>query len=248
MSTWNHTTGLFEVNKVFYPYHALLERMKRKADSLIIETYSKEFYENHVQFDFDCYAYHGYWITMGDETFWTSEYVGNWISPMKRKPNCFKFNYQIRLSKTDQEYIELGMDLDSLGNFEPTLDDKWNNYGFEDVKGQKKTFLLDKVKVNDTAIKFGLNISDTTKTYEYLTWENFEKQLFFDGQYRYYIVEETSKTEYKNGRNRKGIIFRYTVYSFNPWTGEFIEKKKMKSISERGKGHGFSTGLLPDEE
>jgi len=38
------------------------------------------------------------------------------------------------------------------------------------------------------------------------------------------------------------------VYVFNPWTGDFIEKKKMKSVREWEEGHGLSTGLIPDNE
>jgi len=66
--------------------------------------------------------------------------------------------------------------------------------------------------------------------------------------FRYYIIELTSITKYKKGKSRKGIVYRFDVYSFNPWTGEFIEKKRMKSIQEWGKVSGFRTGLLPDND
>src|SRR5690606_30353207 len=55
--TWNHDDAICEVNRKLYPFHNILERMKRKADSLIISNYSQEFFDNQVRFDFNCYAY-----------------------------------------------------------------------------------------------------------------------------------------------------------------------------------------------
>ena len=49
----------------------------------------------------------------------------------------------------------------------------------------------------------------------------------------------------KEGRSR--ITYKFNVYSFNPWTGEFLETKKMKQIKEWGKDSGFTSDLLPDE-
>jgi hypothetical protein len=43
MYTWNHETGICEINPKLYPYHNLLEKMKSKADSIIINTYSIDF-------------------------------------------------------------------------------------------------------------------------------------------------------------------------------------------------------------
>lgn len=57
MYTRDYDNGICEVNKSLYPYHDLLEQMKSRADSLIISTYSKEFFEKHVRFDFSVYAY-----------------------------------------------------------------------------------------------------------------------------------------------------------------------------------------------
>ena len=38
------------------------------------------------------------------------------------------------------------------------------------------------------------------------------------------------------------------VYVFNPWTGAFVEKNKMKAIREWEKLSGSSSGLIPDNE
>jgi len=249
MYTWNHEAGICEVNKSHYPYHDLLEQMKRKADSLIISAYSQEFFDNHVRFNFDCYAYNGHWTNLSDgEKYFMKAYSGSWTEPMKSKPNSFKFRYSVKIGETDWYPEMIGIDLDSLGNYVPSSDDTYNRYGFEDVKGNKRTFNIDVTKAIKKASQYGLVITDTTEISEFLTWENFKKQEFYNGQFRYYITELTSKTEYTEGTDRQGIIFRFNVYSFNPWTGEFIEKKKMKSRKEWGPLSGHSTGLMPDNE
>jgi hypothetical protein len=234
--TWNHETGICNVNKSLYPYHYLLERMKLKADSLIISAYSKEFFDNHVQFENDGSSYD------------KDGYVGSWTEPFKRKPTEFLFRYSVKLNSSDWYSEMIGINLDSLGNYIPSIDDLWNRYGFEDVKGDKRTFNIDIHKATKLAKTHGLVVTDTNEVAEFLTWENFQKQIYYNGQFRYYITELTSKTEYKESKDRHGTIFRFNVYSFDPWTGEFIENKKMKSRREWGKNSGHSTGLLPDNE
>jgi len=133
-------------------------------------------------------------------------------------------------------------------NYVPSSDDFWNNYGFENVNGEKKTFKIDINSAIEVAKQHGLIVTDSSNISEFLTWENFKKQTFYNGQFRYYITDLTSKTEYKSGQDRQGIIYRYDVYSFNPWTGEFVEKKKMKSRHEWDKASGHSTGLMPDND
>lgn len=233
--TWDHDEGVCEVNKDLYPYHDILEKVKLKCDSLIIAVYSRDFFDRHVKFDFNCYAYR------------KNKYLGSWTEPLEGKPSSFKFRYKVKLKKSDDGYVELGMDLDSLGNYVPSKDDFWNNYGFEKVDSNKKKFVIEISKAIETAKTHGLNLTDTSKISEFLTWENFKKQTFYNGQFRYYITDFTGSTSYTKGENRKGVINRYDVYIFNPWTGDYIEKKKMKTIDEWEKYSGYSTGLLPDD-
>ena len=134
MYTRDYVNATCVVNKDLYPYHNLLEKMKSKADSLIISTYSQEFFDKHVRFDFDCSAYHGNWITLSDgEKYWSKDYLGSWIEPMKAKPNSFKFRYSVKIGDTEWYPEMIGIDLDSVGNYIPSKD-FWNNYGFENVK------------------------------------------------------------------------------------------------------------------
>jgi len=234
MYTRNYDNATCVVNPKLYPNHDILEKMKFKADSLIIKTYSNEFFKNFVKFEFDCYTYKNY------------NYVGSWIEPLKDIPDEFLFRYSVKIPSGEWKNEMIGIVLNEKGEYIPSGDDFWNNYGFEDVKGEEKTFRLDTLAAKKVAIKNGLNICDTCIVTEFFTWENFKKQTFFNGQFRYYILEQTGKTEYKKGVDRQGIFFHFNVYSFNPWTGEFIEKKKMKSRKEWGKNSGHTTGLIPD--
>jgi len=247
---WDYEKGICEVNKELYPYHDMLKKMKTICDSLIISAYGQPFFNNHVKFEYDCYVYKHYKTKFGccEDSMWTKDYLGSWTEPIKSKPNSFKFRYQIRLHKTDEKGIKLGIDLDSLGNYVPSTDDTWNNYGFEEVSGDKKQFKIDINKAINIAKAHGLVVTDSSKISEFLTWDNFKKQTFYNGQFRYYITDLTSKTEYTDGKDRKGIIYRFNVYTFNPWTGEFVEMKKMKNRHEWGINSGHWTGLRQDND
>lgn len=231
----DHVNATCKINKSLYPFHDMLEKMKRKADSLIITAYSKEFFENNVRFNFSCYAY--------DE----EGYVGTWIEPLIRKPTKFLFRYQVKLRTSDWYDDMIGIELDEKGRYIPN-EGFWNNYGFEKIKGKKTTFQIDKIKAIESAKEHGLVYFEANAVDEFLTWERFKKAEFYNGQFRYYITELVDKIEYNEGENRKGIVFKFNVYSFNPWTGEFMEKKKMKSIKEWGENSGHTTGLIPDNE
>jgi hypothetical protein len=240
--------GQNETFDMYYPYDGLLKKMKQKADSLIISAYGEKFFNDHVSFKNNWYAYHGHYDTIDNHLFWDKDFLGSLDDFKKNKANSFKFRYEVRLFSTDRESVELGIDLDSLGNYIPSTDDRWSNYGFEDLKGERKVFNIDTTNAKKIAKSNGLIESDSSKISSFLRWENFQQQTYYDGQFRYYITEFTGKTPYSAGRNRDGMTYRYNVYVFSPWTGEFIEKKKMKINSEWEQGHGSCTGLIPDKD
>ena len=47
-------------------------------------------------------------------------------------------------------------------------------------------------------------------------------------------------------KGRSSVVYKFNVYSFNPWTGEFVEMKKMKNIHSWEEHSGNWTGLIPD--
>lgn len=235
MYTRDYDNATCIVNEVLYPYHDLLEEMKSKADSLIITTYSKEFFDNHVRFDFNCYAY--------DE----KGYVGSWIEPIERRPTKFLFRYSVKIGETDWYPEMIGIELDAGGNYLPSHD-FWNNYGFENLKSQKKTFQIDKLKAMETAKQHGLKTTDSDKVSDFLKWEKFKTAEFYDGQFRYYISELTDEIKDIKEDRRSSVVYKYNVYSFNPWTGECVEMKKMKNIHSWEEHSGNCTGLIPDND
>jgi len=229
--TRDYDNAICEVNKKLFPHHEKLERMKKMADSLIISNYSQEFYDNHVRFDFNCYAYD------------KDGYVGSWTEPMKRKPTEFLFRYQVRLKNSEWQSGMIGINLDEKGNYIPSHD-RFNNNGFEKLNSKSRTFEIDKTKAISIAKKHGLKGENVS---EFLKWERFNKATFYDGQFRYYIAELTDQIDEIKKEGRSRITYKLNVYSFNPWTGEFLETKKMKQIKEWGKDSGFTSDLLPDE-
>jgi hypothetical protein len=234
MYTRDYDNAVCEVNKSLYPFHDTLERMKTKADNLIINTYSKEFFEEHVRFDFNCYAY--------DE----DGYVGSWTEPIERKPTKFLFRYQVKLNTSEWYDEMIGIELDEKGEYIPN-EGFWNNYGFENVKSNNKTFQIDKNKAIEIAKTKGLQVNNLEKVSEFLKWEKFKKAEFYNGQFKYYITEFTNEIKDIKDEGRSRIVYKYNVYSFDPWTGEFIEKKRMKRVREWEKNSGFTSDLLPDE-
>lgn len=101
----------------------------------------------------------------------------------------------------------------------------------------------------DKAKQFGLVENDTIKAFTFLSWQfNKDKKLeLFNGHFTYNVAinTKTIKHEPKGGRNR--IEYKFDVYVFNPWTGQYIEKQKMKSYREWEELSEQTTGLMPDK-
>lgn len=225
----------FVPNKYVYPFYDLQSKMKVTADSLISKMYGHSFLINNVVWNID-----GSYISNQTES-------GYWTDRFKKTPTEFLFRYDVKLDKNNRfdELIEFA--LDSNGVFIPNQYEAI--YGFENVADNLKgSFKLTYDQAIIKAKELGLTENDTTKAVGILRWENFDKPKLINGRFRFYVTIRTKIIEsiVPNGRSRR--ISKYDVYSFNPWTGEFIEKKKMKSIYSWEKLSGNSTGLIPDKE
>lgn len=233
MFTWNHNTEVCIVNESLYPWHDLLQKMKKQADHLIISTYSKEFFDNHVQFDYNCYAYD------------KNGYVGSWVEPMKRKPTKFLFRYSVRVdSSSNWKHEMIGIKLDSTGTYLPSHD-RFSNYGFEDVTTNQKSFNINAQQALKVAKNEGLKNNKFNTVSSFLMWQQTNEHQFYTGRFQYYVTNLIEKDQVNLANGRSRIRFVYNVYAFNPWTGKYIEKKKMQRISESGDQSGFSTELQP---
>jgi hypothetical protein len=69
----------------------------------------------------------------------------------------------------------------------------------------------------------------------------------FNGQFKFYVIIKVNSIKDIGPEGRYSIVDKFDVYVFNPWTGDFIEKKKMKTFREWEKYSGSGSELLPDE-
>ena len=222
-------------DKKNYPFYELQNKMKIKADSLVSKMYGHSFLVNNTV-----------WSVSGSYIYNDNE-SGNWTDKFQKKPTKFLFRYDVKLDNENKYDDLIVFELDDKGNFLPNEYEEV--FGFENVPDKLKDSF--KLKYSDALLKaksLGLTENDTTKAVGLLRWENFKKRNIINGQFRFYITIRTKTTEnlVPNGRSSRST--KYEVYSFNPWTGDFIEKKKMKSIYSWEQMSGSGTGLIPDNE
>lgn len=241
----DYKNGNCLINKSLYPYHQLFEDMKQKAEELIEKNYGTEFLANYVRFECDGNAYKKELIKWNDGTkLYSSKHVGSWTEPLKAKPDQFIFKYAVKVSDSDWRSNMIGIELDSLGNY-VVNDNLVGIYGFEDVKLKDKKFNINYLEFYNIAITKGLDKRNELN--RFLDWEKINPRDFYSGSFIFSITELIKIENYKKF-NRTGKVYKFNVYVFNPWTGEFLEKKKMKSVSESETNSGMSTGLIPDKD
>lgn len=236
ISKIDHDKGVWmTVDEAEYPFYNLQNNMKIMADSLISKMYGSSFLKNNTIWSIDGSA------------IYNEKESGDWDDKFMEKPTKFLFRYDVLLDK-DHRYSDLiEFKLDSSGNFIPSQYE--SIFGFENVpdnlKGSFKLTFEDAIR---QAKQLGLTENDTTKAFGILRWENFKKPELINGQFRFYVSIRTKTIENIVPNGRSSRTTKYEVYSFNPWTGVFIEKKKKKSIYSWEKVSGSSTGLIPDNE
>ena len=218
----DYDKGLWTVaNKKIYPYFDLQFKMKQKADSLIASVYGKQFLLNNAVWNVS-----GSYIYNKDES-------GNWTDIFKSKPNKFLFRYAVKLDKEHIYNDLIEFELDTDGNY---LSNPYEEvFGFEKIaKNQKKGFLLSYDNAIKIAKQKGLVENDSTKASAFLKWENIKESKLHKGHFRFYVIIKTISIKNLNPKGRSSVTDKYDVYSFNPWTAEYLETKKMKSIQNNG--------------
>lgn len=238
----NYENGEWIVyDKESHPYYDLQNKIKVKADSIISTMYGNSFLHDH-----------SVWIVDGS-------YVSNdkirrkrWTEMLKEEPTKFSFCYKVRLDskKIYESYIYF--DLDNNGIFLPNLQGGgmfFSGSGFENIPDSiKGNFRLNDNEALTAAKKLGLIETDSTKAFKKLFWEDFRKFSIYNGKFRFYVGIETKIIEDSKPNGRSSKTTKYDVYSFNPWTGNFIEIKKMKYFQWWSKDRSGFTLLEPDKE
>lgn len=231
----NHDLGVWTVNiKDAFPFYELLKKMKLKGDSLIKSVYGQEFFNKYVTWN------------MGGSAIYNKTESGNWNDKFNNKPIEFLFRYNIRF---DNAHVYRGMiefELDSIGNFIPNESE--DIYGFEKLPANlNREFRLNFTNVIEKAKEKGLVESDSIKAVAFLKWEGLRKPELYNGHFRFFVIIKTNTIKKIVVDGRSSVTEKFDVYSFDPWTGDFIEKKKMKSISSWEERSGSSTGLIEDK-
>ena len=242
--TQNYDKGEWIVyDKKSHPYYDLQTKIKAKADSLIIRMYGDNFLHNH-----------SLWIIGNSYILNEKKQRIRWTEFLKEEPTKFSFCYKVKLDSQNTYNSFIYFDLDNFGNFLPNMIGGgffFRGSGFENVPDSLKgSFKFKYSKAFLQAKNLGLKETDSTQAYGRLFWEDFRKLKIYNGQFRFYIINETSENvqSYSNGRFIRTT--KYDAYSFNPWTSEFVEIKKMKrTYSWGGERERISfTDLIPDEE
>lgn len=224
------------ISNKHYPYYDLRKEMKNKGDSIIINNYSEDFLNNHVIWDF------------GRSCIYNDEGFGNWTEFLESPPNKYRLVYALEIEGMKKKMGEskIIFELDSIGN----LIKSDNTKGLEDLtKIPQKTFNINLVIAKEKAGRNGLQLYDDAKIQGFINWESVTQKngVMHNGRFKYYLLHEKEVKKNINPEARSVIEYKYDVYIFNPWNGEFIEKKRMKSITGWEKRSGSSTGLMLDE-
>lgn len=234
----DHDKGTWEVVKFDnYPYYETLVRMKKIVDSLIIATYGQDFFKEFV-----------IWSPEGS-VFYDGKYAGaTWYNYQEWEPKEFLLRYSIKLAEDEIYAEQFEVHLDSTGRIIFPFKSNKDIKGFEKIEA-KNGFILSKQIAIDKAKLLGLIENDTVKAFTFLNWGFNSEQNFeiYNGHFTYNVAINTDIIQHEPTGERNRIEYKFDVYVFNPWTGQFIEKQKMKSYREWGKLSGHTTGLIPDK-
>jgi hypothetical protein len=221
-----------------YPFYDFQNQMKLKADSFVVKMFGAEFLKENT-------------IWNAEESFkYSKNGGGRWTDKHKTMPTEFLFTYSIKL---DDEHIYrniMRFKLDYQGNFIPNPNKAFLDFEFNsNIKSRFKLTYKDAMAQCKTK---GLVENDSMKAVGSLRWENFSNSGFVYDQFRFYVTIKTKIIENIVPDGRSTRTSKYEIYKFDPWTGLFLEKRKMKDIfsweRRNGKYDENRTGFLPDNE
>ena len=221
-------------NKAKYPFYNLQNKMKHKADSLIKRVYGKNFLLNQASWN------------VGSSAIYNKTESGNWTDTFKSEPTEFLFRYNVKIDKNHLYADMIEFQLNAKGEFMPNPYEAV--YGFERLANKHpKGFTVSPASAIAIAKGKQLAGSKAAKPAAFLRWECLKSNNLYNGKFLFYVVFNTKSVKILHPKGRSSITSKFDVYSFNPWTGKFIEKKRMKSISSWEAASGSSTGLMPDK-
>ena len=235
--TQDHDKGTWEVVKNdHYPFYPTLVKMKQNADSLLVATYGAKFFKEHILW------------TPGTSAWYDSKSNGaNWCAYEIGSPKRFLLTYAIKMTEDEAYDDQIEIQLDSTGHLFFPFGQYNTIKGFQHI-GTSDIFMLNKKSAIEKATALGLMETETKKAFTFLGWKYTEPPVaeMFNGEFVYNVAFNTRKVTQTISNSLTRVVYKYDVYLFNPWTGEFMEKIKMKSFKEKGTKPGMPPDLLPD--
>jgi len=224
-------------NKEVYLFCEIQHKIKMKADSLVARLYGPDILKENLVWDImESYMYN-------------KNAAGRWTDQFKSQPTSFLITYNAKLDNQHKYHNVLRLRFDEKGNLLP---DSLNTYldCEEGQKNWKGGFRLSYNNVLLECKKLGLIELESTKIQHDLKWENFEYSPDIQNQFRFYLTVQTKVIEEIVPEGRCSRTTKYDRYSFDPLTGNFLEKKKLK-IFEYWTGNRQNvgmTGFVPDKD
>jgi|GEM_PF-4746011 len=204
--TFDYNTLTWTVyNMLRHPYYKEQMAMKAKGDSIIIERYGRDFFTKNVIFNASL-------SKVTDSKSWSY-----WTDKLEEPPVSYMLSYNVKIDEQNS-YSRIGLTFSPAGVFDPE-----NSHAFE-AGNPRTAFKMTFAGVLKEAIRQGFPESDTSKADGTLVFEG------EDGSRRFLYYLTIPQTEgIPSGSYDRKPTYKYLVYVFNPWTGQFIEKKKMKT-------------------
>lgn len=239
--TIDYTNNIWKYNEVEFKFQAIKDKMKSRADEIIVKKFGQDFFDHNVVFRFHGNTYVGKWEFFDSIPHWVQdEYLGSWIEPIRKEPNSFVINYSLKFN-SDEIYDDmLKIILDSLGNL--ILEQSKFIIGFNEIEvseisnfsinREKALKLCEENKIEEGDIKnsnFGL----------ILGWR---KLAEYPGVFYYQVVSYIKENTSGDCPDDCLIEKYYYVWRFNPWSSELLQAEKMVKYTRWLNGHGESGG------
>ena len=232
----DHDKGTWKMAKAdHYPYYQLLERMRGKADSLITAAYGQSFFNLSIR-----------WAPQSSVIYDGLATGAGWCDYETWKPTRFMIRYAIRLAD-DETYDDLiSVQLDSTGQLYFPFGKYDDIKGFEKVS-QAKGMIMTKSKAIEAAVAQGMTTNGDHQPATALTWAYTDtpQAEMYNGHFYYSVAMYTGSLRSTAPTRGTKVEQRFDVYLFNPWTGAFVEKKKMKAYEKPNRRGVLATDLMP---
>jgi hypothetical protein len=224
----DHTRRTWKADTRVYPSYPLLVRVKARADSVLQIYFGKEFIDKYARWDIfnSCY-FAGNSSSPDFGIDWTREDY-----PSDKPTRC----YVVYNIMKDGEYRgTIRMLIDTAGKIQHSqltesgfilYNEGFKKFNNNEQPGYKLT-INQALKIAET---LGLEKGENFVTSTAYTWERDKKPVssIFNGNTRL-IISQSKKSDYKFQGDVRVWAGYTNKWVFDPWTGKFIEKRKVKN-------------------